>query len=117
MTVITLMGGACWLVDEKYVLREMNFYDIFLCRPGPGVASCSVWSESTLMLLTDAPNFWVVFCRQSHLGCTDMSLQQNRDKMPKFASLSNYTYQISYTLNACVKYMFCILCIVVTMSL
>ena len=62
-------------------------------------------------------NFWVVFCRQSHLGCTDMSLQQNRDKMPKFASLSNYTYQISYTLIACVKYMFCILCIVVTMSL
>ena len=37
--------------------------------------------------------------------------------MPKFASLSNYTYQISYTLNACVKCMFCILCIVVTMSL
>ena len=37
--------------------------------------------------------------------------------MPKFASLSNYTYQINYTLNACVKYMFCILCIVVTMSL
>ena len=45
-----------------------------------------------------------------------MGLQQNRDKMPKFASLSNYTYQINNTLNACVKYMFCILNIVVTMS-
>ena len=51
----------------------------------------------------------VLFCRRSHLGCTDMSLQQNRDKMPKFASLSNYTYQINYTLNACVKNMFCIM--------
>lgn len=30
MTVITLMGGACWLVDEKYVLREMNFM-IYFC--------------------------------------------------------------------------------------
>ena len=29
-------------------------------------------------------------------------------KIPKFASLSNYTYQINNTLNACVKYMFCI---------
>ena len=45
-----------------------------------------------------------------------MGLQQNRDKMPKFASLSNYTYQINNTLNACVKYMFCILYTVVTMS-
>ena len=65
----------------------------------------------------DATTVVVLFCRQSHLGCTDMSLQQNRDKMPKFALLSNYTYQINNTLNACVKYMFCILCIVVTMSL
>ena len=65
----------------------------------------------------DATTVVVGFCRQSHQGCTDMSLQQNRDKMRKFASLSNYTYQINYTLNACVKYMFCILCIVVTMSL
>ena len=32
--------------------------------------------------------------------------------MPKFASLLNYTYQINNTLNVCVKYMFCILCIV-----
>ena len=63
----------------------------------------------------DATTVVVVFCRQSHLGCTDM--QQKRDKTPKFASLSNYTYHINYTLNACVKYMFCILCIVVTMSL
>ena len=55
----------------------------------------------------DATTVVIVFCRQSHLGCTDMSLQQNRYKMPKFASLSNYTYQISYTFNACVKYMFC----------
>ena len=28
----------------------------------------------------DATTVVVVFCRQSHLGCTDMSLQQNRDK-------------------------------------
>ena len=42
-----------------------------------------------------------------------MGLQQNKDKIPKFASLSNYTYQIHNTLNACVKYMFCMLCIVV----
>ena len=26
----------------------------------------------------DATTMVVVFCRQSHLGCTDMSLQQNR---------------------------------------
>ena len=67
----------------------------------------------------DATTVVVWFCRQSHLhvGCTDMSLQQNRDKMPKFASRSNYTYQINNTLNACVRYIFCILCIVVTMSL
>ena len=54
----------------------------------------------------DAPTVVVLFCRQSPLGCTDMGLQQNRDKMPKFASLSNYTFQINNTLNACVKYMF-----------
>ena len=30
MTVITLMGGACWLVNEKYVLREINFM-IYFC--------------------------------------------------------------------------------------
>ena len=57
----------------------------------------------------DATTVVVVFCRRSHLGCTDMSLQQNRDKMPNFASLINYTYQINYTLNECVKYMFCIM--------
>ena len=64
----------------------------------------------------DVTTVVVSFCRQSQLGCTDMGLQQNMDKMPNFASLSNYTYQIDNTLNACVKYMFCILCIVVTMS-
>ena len=36
--------------------------------------------------------------------------------MLKFPSLSNYTYQINNTLNVCVKYMFCILCIVMTSS-
>ena len=67
----------------------------------------------------DATPVVVLFCRQSHLGCTDMSLQQKRDKMPKFsmqqkrnkmpkfASLSDYTYQINNTLNACVKFPFC----------
>ena len=28
----------------------------------------------------DATTVVVVFCRQYHQGCTDMSLQQNRDK-------------------------------------
>ena len=55
----------------------------------------------------DATPVVVLFCRQSHLGCTDMSLQQKRDKIPKFASLSDYTYQINNTLNACVKFLFC----------
>ena len=45
-----------------------------------------------------------------------MCLQQNMDKMPKFASLSNLTYQINNTLNACVEYYLCILCIVVSMN-
>ena len=40
----------------------------------------------------DATTVVVSFCRRSHLGCTDMGLQQNRDKMPKFALLSNYTH-------------------------
>ena len=41
----------------------------------------------------DATNVVVLFCRQSHL------VEQNMGKMPKFASLLNYTYQINNTLN------------------
>ena len=54
----------------------------------------------------DAAAVVVLFCRQSHLGCTDMGLQQTLIKMPKFASLLSYTYQINNTLNACTKHMF-----------
>ena len=38
-----------------------------------------------------------------------MGLQQNRDKMPKFASLSNYTYQIRHFKCMCKIYVFYII--------
>ena len=66
------------------------------------VCSCVIYREHTND--NDAPTVVVLFCRQSPLGNTDMGLQQNRDKMPKFAS--NYTFQINNTLNVCVKYIF-----------
>ena len=65
----------------------------------------------------DVTTVVVVFVDSLTWGVLTWVCSKIGTKMPKFASLSNYTYQINNTLNACVKYMFCILCIVVTMSL
>ena len=57
-------------------------------NPGP-VLLLSVWPGFVLIALyrkytngDGATTVVVLFCRQSHLGCTDMGLQQNRDKNP-----------------------------------
>ena len=54
--------------------------------PGP-VLLLSVWPGFVLIAVyrkytngDDATTVVVLFCRQTHLRCTDMGLQQNRDK-------------------------------------
>ena len=56
---------------------------MLLLRVRPGFALIAVMLFCDTQKYTiddDATTVVVVFCRQSHLGCTDISLQQNRGK-------------------------------------
>ena len=79
--------GTCsgwWDVKDKHTLLES-----LSKSANPAFKSPAWFCPYCSMLFCDTQKYTigddvttvvVVFCRKSHQGCTDMSLQQNRDK-------------------------------------